>query len=294
MFSLVSVFLSGLAGAFFASAYKVRKSLGLPVPPVLFLFSLFYLALSMGIAVFNGQLLFSRGLLAIGAAHGLSMILSMLCYSHVMERAKLGVTWTIIQFSVLLPFFFSVLMYRERPRPVTWLGIVCIFLAIALFSLSKTRRPEGRAIPDTSTGILLFAASLLTGAALGIPKIYTANFPQLGIFALLTYSSSTMVLVTLPLAVLWRRKAPSGRISRKLLPFTLYMSVTNQAAAAFLILALKGIPGAVVYPLRNIVNILLVFLVSIFVFKERVSPSESIGTAVAVVGIAVVSASAGG
>ena len=294
MFSLVSVFLSGIFGAFFASAYKVRKRIGLPVPPLLLLFSLFYLALSMSIALLKGELVFSRGLLGIGVAHGLSMILSMLCYSYVMERGKLGVTWTIIQFSVLLPFFLSILMYRERPRPVTWAGIFCIFLAIALFSLSKTKRPEGRAIPDASTGLLLIAASLLTGVALAIPKIYTASFPDLGIFSLLTYTSSTMVLVTLPVALVWQRKAPSRPISRKLLPFAAYMSVTNQAAAVFLILAVKGIPGSVVYPLRNIVNILLVFLVSIFVFKEKVSPSEGIGTAVAVVGIAVVSASAAG
>ena len=294
MFSLVSVFLSGIFGAFFASAYKVRKRIGLPVPPLLLLFSLFYLALSMSIALLKGELVFSRGLLGIGVAHGLSMILSMLCYSYVMERGKLGVTWTIIQFSVLLPFFLSILVYRERPRPVTWAGIFCIFLAIALFSLSKTKRPEGRAIPDASTGLLLIAASLLTGVALAIPKIYTASFPDLGIFSLLTYTSSTMVLVTLPVALVWQRKAPSRPISRKLLPFAAYMSVTNQAAAVFLILAVKGIPGSVVYPLRNIVNILLVFLVSIFVFKEKVSPSEGIGTAVAVVGIAVVSASAAG
>jgi len=294
MFSLASVFLSGIFGAFFASAYKVRKRIGLPVPPLLLLFSLFYLALSMSIALLKGELVFSRGLLGIGVAHGLSMILSMLCYSYVMERGKLGVTWTIIQFSVLLPFFLSILMYRERPRPVTWAGIFCIFLAIALFSLSKTKRPEGRAIPDASTGLLLIAASLLTGVALAIPKIYTASFPDLGIFSLLTYTSSTMVLVTLPVALVWQRKAPSRPISRKLLPFAAYMSVTNQAAAVFLILAVKGIPGSVVYPLRNIVNILLVFLVSIFVFKEKVSPSEGIGTAVAVVGIAVVSASAAG
>jgi drug/metabolite transporter (DMT)-like permease len=294
MFSLVSAFLSGIFGAFFASAYKVRKRAGLPVPPLLLLFSLFYLALSMSVALIKGQLLFSGGLLAIGVAHGLSMILSMLCYSYVMERAKLGVTWTIIQCSVLLPFFLSVLMYRERPLPVTWTGICGIFLAIVLFSLSKAKRPEGRAIPDSSTGILLVAASLLTGAALGIPKVYTASFPDLGIFALLVYTSATMVLVTLPVAVLWRCRAPARPVSRKLLPLAVYMSVTNQAAAVFLIFSLKGVPGAIVYPLRNIVNVLLVFLVSIFVFKERVSPSEGLGTAVAVVGIALVSASSGG
>jgi drug/metabolite transporter (DMT)-like permease len=294
MFPLVSVFLSGISGAFFASAYKVRTRLGFPVPPVLLLFSLFYLLLSVSIALLSGQLLFSRGLLAIGAAHGLAMILSMLCYSYVMERAKLGVTWTIIQFSVLLPFFLSIFLYHERPQPVTWVGIFFIFLAIALFSLSKAKRADGRAIPDASTGLLLVASALLTGVALAIPKIYASVFPELRIFSLLTYSSSAMVLVTLPVALAWRRRAPAHPLSPGLLPFAAYMSITNQAAAAFLILAVKGVPGSVVYPLRNVVNILLVFLVSILLFRERVSPSEGIGTAVAVAGIAVLSASTGG
>jgi drug/metabolite transporter (DMT)-like permease len=294
MFSLLAVFLSGISGAFFASAYKVRKRLNLPVPPVLLLFSLFYLVLSLTIALLSGQIALSRGLLGIGAAHGLTMILSMLCYSYVMERAKLGVTWTIIQFSVLLPFFLSILLYRERPRPVTWAGIFCIFLAIALFSLSKTKRAHGRAIPDASTGVLLVASTLLTGVALAIPKIYAAGFPVLRIFTLLTYSSSTMVLVSLPVALAWRRRNPARLLSLKLLPFSAYMSITNLAAVAFLILAVKGVSGSVVYPLRNVVSILLVFLVSILVFRERVSPAEGIGTAVAVAGIAVLSASTGG
>ena len=294
MFSLVAVFLSGISGAFFASAYKVRKRMGFPVPPVLLLFSLFYLLLSFSIALLSGQLVFSRGLLGIGVAHGLAMILSMLCYSYVMERAKLGITWTIIQFSVLLPFFLSIVLYCERPGPVTWAGIFCIFLAIALFSLSKTKQSDGRAIPDASTGLLLVASALLTGVALAIPKIYTAVFPDLRIFALLTYSSSTMVLVTLPLALAWRLRAPAHPLSPGLLPFAAYMSITSQAAAAFLILAVKGVPGSVVYPLRNVISILLVLLISILVFREKISPAEGIGTAVAVAGIAVLSASTGG
>ena len=294
MFPLAAVFLSGISGAFFASAYKVRKRMGFPVPPVLLLFSLFYLLLSLSIALLRGQFVFSRGLLGIGVAHGSAMILSMLCYSYVMERAKLGITWTIIQFSVLLPFFLSVFLYRERPRPVSWAGIFCIFLAIALFSLSKTKQSEGGAIPDASTGLLLVASALLTGVALGIPKIYAANFPDLRIFALLTYSSATMVLVALPVALIWRRRAPGGPLKPGLLPFAGYMSITNQAAAAFLILAVKGVPGSVVYPLRNVISILLVFSISILVFRERVSPAEGIGAAIAVAGIAVLSANAGG
>jgi drug/metabolite transporter (DMT)-like permease len=294
MFPLVAVFLSGVSGAFFASAYKVRARMGFPVPPVLLLFSLFYLLLSLSIALLRGQLVFSRGLLGIGAAHGTAMILSILCYSYVMERAKLGITWTIIQFSVLIPFFLSIFFYHERPRPVSWAGIFSVFLAISLFSMSKTRRSEGRAIPDTSTGLLLVASAVLTGVALGIPKIYAAAFPDLRIFTLLTYSSASMVLVALPVALIWRRGAPAGSLSLGLLPFAGYMSITNQAAAAFLILAVKGVPGSVVYPLRNVISILLVFFISTRVFKERVSPAEAIGTAIAVAGIAVLSANAGG
>ncbi len=290
MFSLVAAFLSGISGAFFASAYKMRGRLGLAVPPVLLWFSLFYLALSVSIALLTGQLVFSSPLAAIGAAHGLAMILAMLCYSYVMERAKLGVTWTIIQFSVLIPFLLSILLYGERPGAVSWAGIFCIFLAIALFSLSKARQTVGRAIPDAATGLLLVAASLLTGVSMSIPKVYTAVFPDLKIFSLLTYSSFAMVLVTLPLALVERRRAPARPHGRWLLPFAAYMCVTNLAATAFLILALTGVPGSVVYPLRNVVNILLVFLVSIVAFRERVSPSEAIGTVVAVIGIAVLSA----
>lgn len=294
MFSLAAVFLSGISGAFFASAYKVRGRLGLAIPPVLLWFSLFYLVMSLSIALLTGELAFSRGLLCIGAAHGLAMILAMLCYSYVMERAKLGVSWTIIQFSVLLPFFLSIVLYGERPQPVTWAGIFCIFLAITLFSLSKPKRAGGRAIPDTTTGLLLVAASLFTGISLSIPKVYAAGFPDLKIFSLLTYSGSVMVLVTVPLALARCRRAPNQQRRRWLLPFAAYMCITNQAATVFLILAVKGVPGSVVYPLRNVVNILLVFLVSILVFRERVSPSEGIGTTVAVLGIAVLSASGAG
>jgi uncharacterized membrane protein len=76
---------------------------------------------------------------------------------------------------------------------------------------------------------------------------------------------------------------------RGILLIALSMGVTGVPATAFITMALKFLRGAVVYPLRSVINILCVFILSFLLFKERVRILEAVGSAMAVAGIVLVS-----
>ena len=68
-----------------------------------------------------------------------------------------------------------------------------------------------------------------------------------------------------------------------------HMSLNGLLLGVFIIMALLGIDGSVAFPLRTIVNVLLVFFLTFTLFGEKVGLLEGVGAAVALTGIALVS-----
>jgi len=122
------VFLSGLTGALYGLSYKLRSHSGYPIYRMLFLFSTFSVLFSLLFLIIFHEPLYSIKSLLLGVPYGLCMVISLSLYFNVTDRAKLNISWTIIQFSVLIPFAFSIFWYGERVQPIAVAGIACIFV----------------------------------------------------------------------------------------------------------------------------------------------------------------------
>jgi multidrug transporter EmrE-like cation transporter len=122
-----------------------------------------------------------------------------------------------------------------------------------------------------------------------MPRVFIALDPAGGAFTLAFYQGLTLLILSGAGWLAGRRRIHLNGC-RGVLLIGLSMGVTSVPNTAFITMALKYLAGAVVYPLRSVVNVLGVFILSFLLFKERVRPVETVGSAMALAGIVLVSA----
>jgi drug/metabolite transporter (DMT)-like permease len=286
---LVFTFLTGAAGALYSLNYKFKERRAYPTDPVMFFFAVTFVLVTTVFRILFHEPIYSREALLLGIPFGISMYLALRLYFVVARRAKLNISWLIIQFSLLVPFSLSILIYRETLEPQAILGVVLIFSSIVFFALGRGSSGQDSAIPDARTWVLLALSSLFSGMGMSVPRIYIALNPVGGAFTLAFYQGLTLVILSGAGLLLSWKKNPRKNTGGVLL-IALSMGVTSVPSTAFITMALKFLRGAVVYPLRSVINILCVFILSFLLFKERVRPLEAIGSVMAVAGIVLVSA----
>ena len=289
--SLIFIFCSGLAGAIYGISYKLRQRRGYPVESMLFLFALFSTVFSAIFSVLFRQPLYSPTALLLGLPYGLVMITSLILYFTVTEKARLNMTWMVIQLSVLLPFSISLIVYGERVEPPAICGLVCIFVSLLTFGVGRLRGTSPYPVPDRRTGWLLLLASVSTGLAMSFTKFYAAFAHEEGVFALFFYRGLSMVTASVVFTKLRSKPVVQHRPPRGQFILSAVMSLCAVILGAFIILALQDISGSVAFPLRSVVNVLMVFFLSFLLFGERFTFLEGLGSVFALGGIALVSAS---
>lgn len=269
--------------------YKFKEQRAYPTDPVMLFFSVIFVLVTTVFRVLFHEPIYSREALLLGLPFGISMYLALRLYFVVARRAQLNISWLIIQFSLLVPFGLSILIYRETLELQAIVGVVLIFSSIVFFALGKGSHGQVSAIPGARTWVLLALSSLFSGLAMSVPRIYVALNPAGGAFTLAFYQGLTLVLLSGAGRLLSRDKSPRKNTGGVLL-IAVSMGVTSVPMTVFITMALKFLRGAVVYPLRSVINILCVFILSFLLFKERLRPLEAIGSATAVAGIVLVAA----
>ena len=294
----IALFASGVAAGAFSLGYKMAGKAGYRVAPLLFVFSLVNAAVSLAASLILKQPIGDLLTILLGLATGVCMLFAVMLYFIVLRSEKHNVSWTIIQFSVLIPFTAGIVLYGETPsfRAVT--GTVSILFALVLFGIGKNRQKgkPGSVSPSaedtlakTRTAFLLFLSTVLSGAAQVTALVFVAERPGAGVFPLLFASGVGMGLVALPWMIRSAAVSGAGRFGPGALGVAAYMGVLNTAAYVLLLFALVSVESTIAFPLRNAVNIVSVFIFSFLLFRERATPFELAGAAVSVVGIALVS-----
>lgn len=300
--ALLLVALSGVFGAFFGLGYRIKNRRELPTLPVLFFFALSAGTLSFMLILFLGYPLYSEAALMFGSLHGVALGVAMILYLGVTKKSRLNITWTILQFNILVPFLASIFYYNERPSLLPMIGIALFFLSILLFGWGKKANAKSTGKVELSVGIMLFFSAFLSGVANLTAKMYSSfntGGEILSPFSLILYSGVTMtVLLGIGLIVERVKMRTSGmpenskrkaRRGKEIVFLGVYMSALTILNFSLLITGLRTVPGAIAFPLRGLMNNVFIFILTFFLFKERANRIEMFGVAAALVSIALIS-----
>lgn len=307
---MIFVVLSGLSGAAMGLSYRFRARLQLDPIWVLLFAAVFALGFSaLGLAV-TGTAPGGTGVMALGAGHGLTITLSMGLFFFVTDRARIGVSWTVVQLGVVIPFLFSIIFMGEVLEPAGIAAIACAVVAAVLFGRGRRLRQakEKARVGDTApaagatdrraglivryAGVALVLSSVFTGGTQIFPRVYTELADGPG-FPLLFWGSLFMIPYTIAVLVFRRRETRYKSLSRmpgRYLLFSFILSAFRFGLMAFLLVALNGVAGAVAFPVRSVVNTGTVVVVAAIFFSEHVSALEWVAIGLTVVSVAIIAA----
>ena len=199
----------------------------------------------------------------VGSCAGIVFFLAFIYYQISVRRYGAGMSGAFAKLGILVPMSLSLVLWREYPTTIQWLG-----MALAVGSIVLANRPgRGRIIPSIRVALLLLF--LFGGLAEFSNKVFQNHglqeqkaFFLLSVFAVALILSATTVLV--------RRQA----VQRRDILTGVAVGIPNLFSSYFLILALDSFPATVAFPIFGAGTVLVINAVGISLFGERLSTNE--------------------
>lgn len=164
---------------------------------------------------------------------------------------------TFMKLGLLVPIALSVFFFHEIPTGAQVLGFIIAVFAIILINLKKEGKAKGMTI-----GLLLLL--LIGGSGDAMAKVYEVFGTSALSNQYLFYNFFTAFVLCLILVIL--KKERPGKWE---LIFGACIGIPNFFSSKFLLAALGQLSAVVVYPTFSVATILVVTLVGIVAFKER-------------------------
>ena len=169
-----------------------------------------------------------------------------------------------MKLGLLVSLAVSVVFFHEIPDLLQVIGFCLAIIAILLINYKKD---SGSAAADFKLGLILM---LLAG---GMADAMAKIFEELGNSALEPQFLAYTFLVALILcSVLMHRKGQ--RPGKWELIFGLLIGIPNFYSAKFLLGALTRIPAVIVYPVYSVGTILVVSMIGVLAFRERLEKKQ--------------------
>lgn len=176
---------------------------------------------------------------------------------------------------ILIPILVSIVLWKEMPTPVRWLGIVIAFAALIVFNYDGGMK----------FNVLLLFVWFTSGIGELMNKFFTqwcmGEYKSLFLFCIFFGS---FVLCSIWLALSKDRQPFSGKEAG----IGMGIGIINLISSFFIIRALEHLPSNVVYPVLCSGAILIVALASRAFFKEKLGKKEIFALGLTVISLVLV------
>jgi hypothetical protein len=241
-----------------------------------------------------GRTLASVGLPA--ACGAVFFFLSGIASLKAVQHGHLGLSWSVLRCSMILPVLASILIWHELPlRPVSGLllvragglGLACV--AIFLIGWGQTSGRDGESSGSRQghgPWLAWLAVAFLAQGGWEIVLRATRGFPggpERMVFVTLVFAGAG-VFSGVSTAV---RKDPVGR---KEIGYGILMGILGLLASGSRVWALRDIDGIIVFPVTTITVMLAVQALATVVWRERTARLSMVGFVLAVASILLITA----
>jgi drug/metabolite transporter (DMT)-like permease len=175
-------------------------------------------------------------------------------------RNGTAMTYTFNKLGIIIPAVLSVLLFHEKPKLSQGSGVLIAFLAISLIYFKKE---ENSAITLKAA---LLGTFLLGGFSTFTSKIYQVYGAERyeNLFILFTYLFALIISGVFMLV-------KDRRIKCSDVIFGLMAGIPSQLVTLLVLLALTSIPAFVVFPLNSAGAILVINIINLIFFKEKLT-----------------------
>ena len=163
---------------------------------------------------------------------------------------------TFMKLGVIIPTMMSVLVFGEKPRLVQVLGVLLAVIAIVLM--------QGKGSSTAKSTIALLLLLVVTGFSNAMSKIFErVGNPALSDHFLLHIFAIAFLMCVALCIVKKQKLAPVDAVCGMLI------GIPNYYSARFMLQSLNEVPAVVAYPSYSVSSIVLVTLVGMLLFKEK-------------------------
>lgn len=194
--------------------------------------------------------------------------------------APLSLTSLIISYSLIIPTFYGIIALKEPISAPLIIGIILLLASLALINLEDKKEDKKITLKWL---IYIFITFVSNGICSTIQKVYMltdgANKSEFTItgFAIIAAILLIMALIT-------ERKVVFKDVKRRIF-WGGICGLSNGCSNNFILVLALTMPASLLYPLVSAGGIVLTSLVSIFVYKEKLSVMQYIGIALGIAAI---------
>lgn len=203
--------------------------------------------------------------LGLGLFNGVLFLVSFMLLQYSTRKNGIVLSSVFMKLGLLVPIALSVFLFREYP---TWLQLVGFLVAVAAIVVINLKKDN----QEKHMGVGLLLLLLTGGSADAMAKVFEEVGPAAlsDQFLFYTFASAFVLCVVL---VVIKKQWPT----KKALLFGAVIGVPNFFSTKFLLGALTELPAVVVYPTYSVATLLVVTLVGVLVFREKLSKRQWAG-----------------
>lgn len=203
----------------------------------------------------------------LAAVSGLLYLSGFVLMQWNIPRNGVVLTATFMKLGVIVPTAVSILVFGEQPRPIQLIGIALAICAIFLI--------QGRGEKGAGSILGLVAVMLAGGGGDVMAKVFDETAPAALKNQFLLYIFMVAFVLCVLLCII--RKQKPGLMD---MLFGLAIGIPNYYSARFLLLSIGEIPAMVAYPSFSVGTIIVVALVGVLCFREKLNRRKLIALGV--------------
>ena len=209
---------------------------------------------------------------------GVLFIANFLVYSKSIDKNGMGISIAAMRMSLVFPILLSLFIYNEEVKSGLVLGIILTFISLILL-IPSTKRDHKVQLKFAVLPIILFIISGVTDSGL---KIFEQEFS--GLFDESKFLASLFFFAFLTgTVILFIRKQFYFRW--KEVAYGIVLGAVNLYSSYFILMALKEIPGSIVFPLVNLSIVFVGTFIGVIFWKDRPDKRQWTGLALASISI---------
>ncbi len=197
-----------------------------------------------------------------GIINGFLYLISFILLQHNTDKHGIVLSSIFMKLGLLVPIIISVLFFHEIPSILQISGFIISVASIILININKSKK-------TLSFGVGLILLLLSGGSADAMSKIYESLGRAELSDQFLFFTFLTALILCMILVLIKREKT-----SYKDLLFGAVIGIPNFFSSKFLLASLNTMPAVVAYPTFSVASILIVTVIGIIIFKEKLVKTQ--------------------
>lgn len=211
--------------------------------------------------------------LSLGMVTGCLLVGGLVLLQYNINHSGIIVSGLYARLGLIVPIILSIILFHEIPTELQFVGIILAFIAIICLNKQKSKQ-----IVFSFSLLLLLLVNGMCDAMNKIFNVYgNSDFSNQFLF----FSFLFALLFCFVLMIVKKQRVGKWEIL-----FGVLVGIPNYFSSRFLLQSLHEVPAIIAYPMYSICAIIIISILGVLIFKEKVTKTTTVAMIVILIAIA--------